>query len=119
MGGTVLIVLLLVADTLDGLGVDRPRTLGDEGSEENDTGADAELDTIETYEYISRTKIQKDSPADPPQTALNVTVGGEVMVNNLSKDGTQYSVHDDVRRVQEGHHCTKGRDVGVLGGCRR
>jgi len=49
MGGAVLVVFLLVADTLDGLGVERDGTLGDEGSEENDTGADGELDTIETH----------------------------------------------------------------------
>jgi len=41
------------------------------------------------------------------------------MVNNLPKSGAQDSVHDDVRRVQEGHDGAKGGDVGVLGGCRR
>jgi len=48
MGGAVLIVFLLVADTIDGLGVERDGTNGDEGSEENDNGADAELDAMET-----------------------------------------------------------------------
>ena len=119
MRGTVLIVFLLVADTLDSLGVDRKGTLGDEGSEENDSGADGELDTIENQLAHCSNKTQKDSPADPPQTALNVIVGGKVMVNNLSKDGTQHSVHDDVRGVQEGHHGAEGGDVGVLGGCGR
>lgn len=47
--GAVLVELLLVADTLDGLGVEREGTLGDEGGEENDTGADAELNTGGTH----------------------------------------------------------------------
>ena len=49
VGGAVLVVFLLVADTLDGLGVECEGTFGDEGSEENDRGADAELDTMETH----------------------------------------------------------------------
>jgi len=49
VGRAVLIVFLLVTDTLDGLGVERDGALGDKGSEENDTGTDAELDTMETY----------------------------------------------------------------------
>jgi len=49
VGRAVLIVFLLDADTLDGLGVERNGALGDDGSKENDTGTDAELDTMETY----------------------------------------------------------------------
>lgn len=47
VNGAVIVKFLLIADALDGLGVERESTLGDEGGEENDTGADAELNSGE------------------------------------------------------------------------
>ena len=116
--GAILLDFLLIADTLDGLGIEREGTLGDKCSEENDGGADAELDTTKTHQHVASAENgqgQNDSPSDPLQTSLNITVSIEVIVNDSSEDGTQNGVHDDVRGIQEGHHRPEGGDVNVLG----
>lgn len=48
-GGRVLFDFLLVADTFDDFGVEGERTLWEKGGNENDCGADAELNTVETH----------------------------------------------------------------------
>jgi len=97
--GTGLFEFLFVVDTLDRLGVQGERTLGNQGGKKNDTGADTELNACDLL-----------------QAAHNVSVGSPVLVDDGSENGTQDGVEDDVRGVQECHHSTKGRDVGVLGG---
>jgi hypothetical protein len=54
--GAVLLDFLLIADTLDGLGVEREGALGDEGGKENDGGADAELYTTKTHQRVAWAK---------------------------------------------------------------
>lgn len=100
--GVFLPEFLLVADTLDGLGVEGEGSLGSEGSDEYDNGANAELETVENHEHITlvqNRQNQGNSPPDARQTTSDVPVSRKVLVYDRSEDRTQDSIHSDVRRV--------------------
>lgn len=61
-------------------------------------------------------RSQDDSPCDSPQGVDDVGVVSKVVVDDVSENSTEDGIHDDVRRVQEGHHGTESGDIGVLGG---
>jgi hypothetical protein len=117
--GVILPEFLLVADTLDELGVERKRPLRNEGGKEDDTGTNGELETVGAHQRREDWQEREFSPSDPLQTTPDIPMYLEVLVDDVSKDGAQYSVHGDIRGVQEGHYSTKSRDVDVFGSCRR
>jgi hypothetical protein len=65
------------------------------------------------FEKINKTG----SPSDRAQTLRDVPMCLEVPVNDAPENRTQYGIHGNVRRVQEGHDRTECRDAGVLSGC--
>lgn len=96
----VLLLLVLDLGIVYQVGVKGKGALGDKGGEEEDDADDRIHDTT-----------------DAEQGGMDVpVVGVEVVINNLSEDGAEGGVENDVERVQEGHDGTERRDliVGVL-----